>query len=217
MEIRGKIELGVGIAVLAILIGGVVLVKNKEEERRQPITYQTISGVEKVFEPGEHLVVIPIEDPTEKEMLYEKHIGYKPVGICASKYGQTISIYYDGYMVFENIVEVKAPATNVDEKGNCLYETFGEPVNYEVSLNENEYDAYEHIISVPYEIEQGQLQFEYKDGYEIVGVSTTARGKTIGTNSGGCILYTNTEPVRCEDTTKPVFGTPIEKEKVLEK
>lgn len=213
MEKRDVLKIGVLAGVFVFSVGMITYIKRNEGY--QPIEYQPVSGPEGVFEPGEHIVAVSIKDPTEEKRVYEGHTGYKPVGICSSKYGEILGIYYGGYIFYENTVEVTVTPTGTDKEGNYLYSDFGTPVTVEYKLGNNEYAEYEHIISIPYEMENGQIKVEYKDGYEVVGVSTTSCGRTVGNNTGGCILYTNTEPVKCYDEKN--FGTPIEKEKVLEK
>ena len=94
------------------------------------------------------------------------------------------------------------------------------PVEYEVgNLDKNSYAEYQHIVSAPYDFEGPRTQIKYYDGYEVVGIANAARGETIGYDCGGCILYVNTEPVEYiyDEETQTYFGTPIEKQKVLEK
>lgn len=176
--------------------------------------------IEVTFAPGEHIIAIAIENPLGGPMTYVGHPGYKPIGISASKYGQYTSIYRAGYIIFENVVEVKTTATDIDDKGNYIYNNFGTPVDYEISdLGENSYDIYQHIISIPCEMKASRTQIQSVEGYELVGIATAAYGKTGGIDAGSCLLYVNTVPVKdCVDEYNiPKFGTPIEKQKVFEK
>ena len=53
------------------LIGYGILERNKKNGYR-------IAGI---FEPGEHVVSVPIDDITEEIIVYKGHVGYKPIGI----------------------------------------------------------------------------------------------------------------------------------------
>ncbi|MBR5370138.1 MAG: hypothetical protein IK137_02410 [Bacilli bacterium] len=176
--------------------------------------------LEVTFAPGEHIVAVGIDDPIGSPKVFEGHPGYKPVGISASTYGRLLDMYYAGYILFENVVEVKANATSVDSKGKYSYNNFGTPVDYEItSYGENSYDTYQHIIVMPISIDGPRTQIDSVEGYEAVGIATEAYGRYLGRNGGSCILYVNTVPVEnCVDEYYiPKFGTPIEKQKVLEK
>ena len=176
--------------------------------------------VEVTFAPGEHIVVVGIDDPIGGPIVYPGHPGYKPVGVSASTYGKYHNIYYAGYMIYENIVDVRTTATSVDFDGNYIYNNFGTPVDYEItSYGENAYDAYQHIIAVPCNITGPRTQIESVEGYEAVGIATASYGRYIGASAGTAILYVNTVPVKdCVDEYDiPTFGKPIEKQKVFEK
>lgn len=216
------LKIGGAITTLALL--GVSIVSIRSCTTPTPddgIPYETIEDDDKLFLPGEHIIAVGIEDPTECSKTYEGHPGYKPVGISCAKYGDEIlEYYYSGYMLFENVVEVKAQATGTDGKGNYIYNNFGTPVEYETgNLDENSYEAYQHIVSVPLTTIESRTQIEYIDGYEVAGIANAAKGESIGYDCGGCILYVNTEPVEYtyDEETQTYFGTPIEKQKVLEK
>ena len=212
----------VAILGLALAIGGSVYLIDKQSKEEManaptPISYEQVY----TFSPGEHIVAIPIEDPTKEVKTYEGHAGYKPVGISTSAYGQNSNRYDRGYIIYENTVDVNAQATAVDKEGHYIYTTFGTPVEVQYNTKvQNEYDAYEHIVSVPYSgFKKNDIQIEYHDGYEIAGIGTASYGKNSAHNGGGCILYVNTEPVEYvyDEETKTYFGTPVEQEKVLEK
>jgi len=80
--------------------------------------------IDVTFAPGEHIVAIAIENPLGGPMTYVGHPGYKPIGISASKYGEYTSIYRAGYIIFENVVEVKTTATDIDDKGNHVDDSY---------------------------------------------------------------------------------------------
>lgn len=186
----------------------------------EPTVAYDADSLEVTFAPGEHIVAVTIDDPIGEPTVYKGHPGYKPIGIAASAYGIYLPTYHAGYMLFENTVEVKTTATDTDSKGNYIYNNFGTPVDYEIkSYGDNSYDTYQHIIAMPFTADGPRTQIEPVDGYEIVGIATASYGRYGGSSAGSCILYVNTEPVEnCVDEYSiPKFGTPIEKQKVLEK
>lgn len=216
------LKIGGAIGTIALLIIGIASIRSCTTPTPDDgIPYETIQDDDKLFLPGEHIIAVGIEDPIGEYKTYEGHAGYKPVGISCAKYGdELITHYHSGYMLFENVVDVKARATGTDEKGNYVYNNFGTPVEYEIgALDENSYAAYQHIVSIPYDSVGPRTQIKYFDGYDVVGIANAARGETIGYNCGGCILYVNTEPVEYtyDPESNTYFGTPIEKQKVLEK
>ena len=79
----------------------------------------------------------------------------------------------------------------------------------------------EHIISVPLEdMNNENYQIDYYDGYEVIGIATSSYGKIAGYYAGGCVLYKNTQKVKCveDDEGKCTsFGIPVEETKILEK
>lgn len=190
------------------------------EDYFEPTVSHDPDSLEVTFAPGEHIVAVTIDDPLGEPVVYNGHPGYKPIGIAASAYGRYLPSYHVGYMLFENIVEIKTTATDTDAKGNYVYNNFGTPVDYEIkSYGENSYDTYQHIIAMPFTSDGPRTQIEPVDGYEIVGIATASYGRYGGSSAGSCILYVNTEPVEnCVDEYNiSKFGTPIEKQKVLEK
>ena len=204
---------GIGILLLVGGKTGQTIMEKKEEQRKAAIEY-TIDD-DKIFEEGEHIIAIPIEDPSEEIKEYEGHVGYEPIGISTTGYGKACYHYGTGYILYENTEEVIAHPTDKDEKGNCIYEEFGYPTNPEKeetteTLYTIEYLPGEHIISVPFKGDTQDLQFEYYDGYEPVGMANSTYGQYSEHTSRGCILYVNTEKVEKEKDNKNVFGTPIE-------
>lgn len=188
----------------AIIIGGLASKKDSAK-------VDTENGI---FEPGEHVVSIPIDDITKEITVYEGHAGYRPVGININYLSADSAD--SGNMLFVNTIEVQATSTGIDEHGNKIYEDFGTPINYTYDSNENEYDVGQHIITVPCDCDD-KLNIEYYDGYNIAAIARTYIGE--GNEKDGCILYVNNEPVEYvyDETNKSYFGTPIEKGKVLEK
>ena len=189
---------------------------------------------DKLFNEGEHIISIPIDDPTEERIQYEYHPGYKPVGISISAYGQGAYHYGQGYIMYSNELPVKCQPTHVNsDNEELLYTDFGTPIDYEretiASGNSwKEFSKGEHVISVPVgDMNNSNYQVESYDGYEVVGIATSEYGKGASHFGGSCILYVNKEKVRCardlSDDDKSTedkyttFGTPIETNKTLRK
>ena len=84
-----------------------------------------------------------------------------------------------------------------------------------------EFNVREHIISVPLDKnEKDNYQVKYYDGYEPIGIATSSFGKYGYNYGGGCILYTNTEKLKCvkdENGNYTSFGIPEEDAKSLKK
>ena len=180
---------------------------------------------DKIFDAGEHIISIPIDDPTQETVQYESHEGYKPIGISTSAYGRYGYNYGNGKLLFVNEYPVKCNPTY--KKGEeLLYTEFGKPVEYEKETtksgdNWQEFNPGEHIISVPLKKDSDDnTQYECYEGYEPIGMASSAYGRYGYRYGGGCILYTNTEKVKCikdENGTYTSFGIPEEDTKVLQK
>ncbi len=180
---------------------------------------------DKIFDAGEHIISIPIDDPTKDNKQYESHEGYKPIGIATSAYGRYGYNYGNGKLLFVNEYPVKCNPTY--KKGEeLLYTEFGKPVEYEKETTESgdnwqEFNPGEHIISIPLKKDSDDnTQYEYYEGYEPIGMASSAYGRYGYRYGGGCILYTNTEKVKCikdEEGTYTSFGIPKEDTKVLQK
>lgn len=185
----------------------------------------------KTFQPGEHVIAVVIKDrsvrPTVKIVEYQAHAGYEPIGISATAYGR--DNYHPGasHILFRNTEEVIVEPTEITADGKYLYEDFGVPTNKKEQEARKETDTTieylpgEHIISIPYYgYSSKNMQFEYHDGYEIIGIANSSYGMSNQQDNRGCILYVNTEKVKVKkDISKDElpFGTPLEEEKVLEK
>lgn len=180
---------------------------------------------DKLFAAGEHIISIPIDDPRKENKQYDYHEGYKPIGISTSGYGEFSYQYGKGKILFMNEYPVKCNPTY--KKGEeLLYTDFGMPVEYEkekTSSGDNwqEFAPGEHIISIPLkEDSDDNIQYEHYEGYEPIGMASSAYGRFSHQYAGGCILYTNTEKVKCikdENGTYTSFGIPEEETKVLQK
>lgn len=101
-------------------------------------------------------------------------------------------------------------------------QTFGEETKKEFGVGE-------HIISVPIQndVREKNTQYNYFEGYEVIGVDVETYGKYTDKFAGGCILYMNINPVKCKITSYEDhdglrkgfytnFGTPIEIEMEME-
>ena len=193
------------ITVIGAIMGGIVINKSIKGNNSE---YKELG----IFEPGEHIVSIPVDDITDKITVYEGHIGYKPIGINVNSLSEEIND--SGTIVFVNTTEVKAKTTGISDSGDILFEDFGTPINYNYELSSNEYEIGQHIISVPCDCGDKSGIEEY-NGYNIVGIVRTTFCDNV--EYDGCILYANEEPVEYNNETNSYFGTPIEKQKVLEK
>lgn len=181
---------------------------------------------DKEFGIGEHIISIPIDDPTKGNMQYNYHEGYKAIGVSTSAYGRYGYNYGKGKILYVNEYPVKCYPTY--KKGEeLIYTDFGTPIEYEREITQSggnwqEFNAGEHIISIPLkkDSEDNEL-YEYYEGYEPIGIATSAYGRYGYNYGGGCILYVNSEKVKCikddESDSYTSFGIPIEETKVLQK
>lgn len=192
----------------------------------QMVAVEQEENDDKIFNEGEHIISIEIDDPTQEKIQYEYHPGYKPVGISTEAYGHYSYSFGKAHMLYVNEYPVKCRPT-YQKESELFYTDFGEPLKYEREKTESgsswkEFNIGEHILSIPLEgNEIDDYQVKYYDGYEPIGIATSALGKYSYTYVGGCILYTNTEKVKCtkdNDTDSyTTFGIPEEESKVLQK
>lgn len=208
--------------VMAATCVGITGCKNKStsDTSSQAIVIEKST---KEFGVGEHIVSIPITDDIRlKTVQHEFHPGYEPVGISLTAYGRYTNTFGGGAIMFANTEEVECTSYSLGSDNNYIYSDFGTPV-YGVKANNDskesikEFDVGEHIISVPMKIDNrtNQVNYEYHEGYEIVGVGTTSYGMYTNSFGGGVILYVNTTPVKCalQDEGYTSFGVPKESEK----
>lgn len=176
------------------------------------------------FNEGEHIISIPIEnDIRSSNAQYEYHPGYAPVGISVTAYGRGANNFGGGAIIYSNTEKVECSSNLIDETGNYLYLDFGVPIEYQkqgehLSNEVKKFDVGEHIISVPIEEDNrsDNFQYEFHEGYEIIGMATSAFGRQANNFGGGVLLYKNIVPVRCNlnDDGYTTFGIVIEKEKI---
>ena len=203
--------------VSLVFAGAACLITTQCSSKEYPQEQATPTDADKLFDENEHVIAEEIVDPTEEIQQYPYHKGYKPVGITTSKYKNSLDVTVDhSYIIYENVVPIMvAPTAKYDQY--VEYKNFGYPVEpIEVNTEDDIYDIYEHIVSIPYKGDVDQIEFQYHDGYDIVGVCNH--------EDEGCILYVNVEPVEVKhhgtknDTIEyDTFGTIIEEQKTYEK
>lgn len=190
------------------------------EETRQVLARETTH-----FEKGEHIISVPIlesEDIRLRNYQYEAHPGYDVVGISITAHGMHDNKFGGGAIVYINSEEVDCSTNLKDSDDNYVYLYFGTPKTLEEEKQiEGEFGIGEHIISIPISCDndnrKSEVQYEYHEGYEVVGMATSARGKFDNVFGGGVILYKNIVPVVCvlDENGYTTFGTPKEIEKNL--
>lgn len=104
-----------------------------------PINYEKTTIVEtgdgtKTFGIGEHIISVPISDPTNANVQYQYYEGYEPLDLAISGYGKIIPIYSGGAILYANTVPVICKPTQVDKNNNYQYLTFGTPAEPEELL-----------------------------------------------------------------------------------
>ena len=108
----------------------------KVEEYRREEKYQKedviigdnleeIDGTEKIFEPGEHIILKSIGDRKTYDYQIQSIEGYSIIGVC-NKYSGSMQILY----VNDVAVETKATSKN-EETGRYYYQNFGNPIDLE--------------------------------------------------------------------------------------
>mgnify|MGYP000935352907 CR=1 FL=1 len=72
------------------------------------------------FAPGEHILSIPIDDPTDFNVQYTFHEGYEPIGIATASYGQ-----YDDESAGSCILYVNSENVEFEKQDDNVYVEFG--------------------------------------------------------------------------------------------
>lgn len=87
---------------------------------------EEIDGTEKIFEPGEHIILKTIGGKRgDVDYQIQSVEGYSILGVC-----NTNSKSYGAQILFVNDVEVEAKATSLNEEtGTYYYQNFGSPTN----------------------------------------------------------------------------------------
>ncbi|MBR3117052.1 MAG: hypothetical protein IKF36_04185 [Bacilli bacterium] len=214
-------------ALTSTSLTGCEIESNSTESNQEIVSEMTTTH----FGIGQHIISVPIEnDVRYSNVQYDYHPGYEPIGIALTAVGQYGNFYAGGGILYSNVEEVECVSVDNNEK----YLEFGTPLHIEQecvsSDNIKEFNVGQHIISIPIKEEQlnediryNYYQYEYHEGYEVVGIALTSIG-TGGAYSncygGGVLLYKNIVPVKCigsvdenEETHFTEFGEPIELEK----
>lgn len=194
-----------------------------------PLVYQEETGgiMSKQFDVGEHYISVPMEeDISESIHQIKTYPGYEVVGASYGSYGELTDFYAGGTILYRNVSPVTCETNLYGENGEIPYLEFGTPIDYtennvDVDSDIRDFNTGEHVLSVPIEADVTDYnhQYDYHDGYEIIGISVSAYGRTFSYYAGEVVLYKNTVPVRVSKTGDDYasFGVPIEKEKELKK
>lgn len=177
------------------------------------------------FDVGQHIISVPIStenDIRENNVQYEYHPGYEPIGISITAWGNFKNYFGGGSIIYANTEEVEYISNSIDKDGNYICTNFGTPMYYNEEENHSnsnikEFGVGEHIISVPINEDNRleQFQYDYHEGYEVVGIATSSWGDVKNYFGGGILLYKNTTPVQCTltDNGYTIFGKPMKSEK----
>lgn len=191
--------------------------------------FQEESGVvmTEQFEPGKHVISVPMPDTIDEGIIQlENYPGYEIIGMSCGSYGKSVGHYAGGAVLYVNTVPVICETSLYDENGNLAYLDFGTPLDYNDTITEDDCDIHdfdigEHVISVPIEedITTYNNQYECPEGYEVIGISVSTYGQSVGHYDTGIILYKNVTPVRVSKSENGYvsFGTPIAQIKGLSK
>ena len=195
--------------------------KNYTKEEGERIV-NSESYKNKTLDIGEHTISVPYKDkdPTREIIQYPYYAGYKAVGIAAKA---DRGSYISSCIVYQNEYPVECHGMDLDNNGNIIYD-FGNPIGYEKPEGYQTrllklFNPGEHILSIPFKddtVTKRPMQYEYHEGYEIVGVASYYYD---GGNDRSCVLYVNTEPVLCAITEEKkgeeryiTFGQVVKKE-----
>lgn len=176
-----------------------------------------------IYDIGEHILSVPIEEDIRTcNFQYEYHPGYEPVGISLKAYGQIFNNYGGGAILYSNTEPVECCSIQTSSSDEFLSLDFGTPLSIKQTDEDKkekikEFGVGEHIISIPLTSDNStdNIQYEYHEGYEVVGIATTSYGQRFNNFGGGVILYKNITPVKCNlaDNGYTMFGIPFETEK----
>lgn len=176
----------------------------------------------KTFAPGEHIISVPISDPTKEVVQYAYHMGYKCLGMGTSTYGR-LRCFGGACLLYVNEVEVEC-----ESKNGKTFTEFGTPLSFEkeatIMLEDGTktFDVGQHILSVPLDDPTDRnVQYQFYEGYEVLDIAISAYGD-LECYGGGAILYSNVVPVICtpiitknNEYQYVNFGTPAEPEEIL--
>lgn len=205
---------------LALTVGLGSYVLSENQSSKIPSTKVITEATEefwKEFEPGKHVISIPIKNTLREEKIveYPYHEGYQCIGFDADIEG--------GCLLYINTETVWCKSTGKNNRKKYVFTDFGEVESNNIIIENNNdtkiYEVGEHIISLPITnpLNTNQ-QYEYHEGYEIIDIAFYTDGK-YQEYKGGAIIYRNTEKVECkkEFGKYQSFGKPIEKTNVKKK
>lgn len=228
--IKEKLLLG-GIALSTITVLGVVgTITAKSQDSLvsfiSSARYKESSLMSnKRFAVGEHVVSVPISNKSDvlsKNVQYEYHNGYEPIGITVSSSYSSDDVPA-GSILYANTTEVDCFSYLVNNDGEYCYTDFGIPV---LSLDNGiypdekvkDFEIGQHIISVPIKTDArfSNIQYNVPEGYKMVGFASISNSKT-NLYAGGVALYTNVKPVICnqEENGYTSFGQILNQEKTF--
>ena len=97
--------------------------------------FNYVSDTEKVFNVGEHILVIQVdEDPTQDLFQYQYHEGYEVADLSTTAHGQYGYAFGNAYIVYTNTVPVKCPITYTNDNGEPECLAFGTPIEIDKPL-----------------------------------------------------------------------------------
>ena len=171
----------------AITMGNDFLENNSVSEAVDPTIKVekelTKEPIPKEFEKGEHTIAVQINVPIDKIGQIPYYEGYKFVGVS---YDSNIR-----YAIYTNEEKVLCSPTGTDMSGKYVYNNFG--TLEEQKQEKDFYDVGQHIITVPINRPNDNMQYEYHEGYEVVDmVAMNTKWKYLG----GFVVYANTVPVK---------------------
>lgn len=158
----------------------------------------TLDANIKIFEPGEHVISVPYEEPVKKSIFenFEPaelpyHPGYMVVGVSEKT------------ILYVNNETVICTSTVLDNENNYVYNTFGIPEEYEqreeTGTETKIYNPGEHVILKPInDPSKDPQQYSIVEGYEIIDISASNNDVFY---QGGFVIYRNTETVECTKGT----------------
>lgn len=218
------IVVGGALSITAITgVGIAACISDKQKEENQTKMIQELDGPTKIFEPGEHIISVPIDSPLEKPQQYIYHAGYKPIGITATMYGKANAHDGGSSILYVNETEVEAKPNNIIDE-EYQYTMFGEPTKYEEihyveGINTFDFPAGTHILSIPVDdpTDNKNVEYIFHEGYEPVGLASASYGEANEHDGGACILFVNAEDVtveKNEENKYTEFGKVKEEQKV---
>lgn len=98
-----------------------------------PVDYQIKSSITDdgmiEYQPGEHILSVPIASPLKYDFNYESHDGYEPVGIASASHGDDHDISSGAAILYVNVEPVVCEKSNDKD-----YIDFGTPKEIQKTL-----------------------------------------------------------------------------------